>query len=397
MHKNTRNIIEAIAISLLLSLIYWEVTFYLTFLEDLRPWVLYIYTSASVAFLLFNYQKKDITLFLCSLPYLLPVALLSDSKLLGFVAMLPILVNAKLIIHHIKNTYFSIVTKSILAIILGNTVIHTIACLWHKVEPASGDLWDVYIEAIYWAVTTLTTMGYGDIVPHSLWGRVYAIFAMIIGVMFYALIVGQVAASISSYNRRKVEKQDKLEHLSSFFKYYDVPSNLRSEIFNYYENYLEKKANEKELAVLRELPNSVEKELLNYVNMKNLKKLRLFYGAHSECLRLIVNSLQEREVGPGEKIIRSGVVGTELYLIYHGHVEVRKNGEVIAELGPGDSFGEMALVEGRVREADIIAKTYCDLYILTKEDFLDALKKYPYLQKNVDDLIHSRKNFLNKR
>ena len=61
----------------------------------------------------------------------------------------------------------------------------------------AGNLWAEYLTALYWALTTLTTVGYGDITPTSDGERVYAAIAMIVGGSFYGFVVGAITSIVS--------------------------------------------------------------------------------------------------------------------------------------------------------------------------------------------------------
>lgn len=67
-----------------------------------------------------------------------------------------------------------------------------------------------------------------------------------------------------------------------------------------------------------------------------------------------------------------------MYFIEHGTVDIiTVNGKTAAHLRDGDFFGEMALITNERRNATVMAKTYCDLYRLNREDFEDAILGYP--------------------
>ena len=73
--------------------------------------------------------------------------------------------------------------------------IHFISCFWHYLQPhpEAKTLLDSYIYANYWAITTLTTVGYGDITPASNLARVFTMGTMVLGVGVYGIVIGNVA------------------------------------------------------------------------------------------------------------------------------------------------------------------------------------------------------------
>jgi CRP-like cAMP-binding protein len=80
--------------------------------------------------------------------------------------------------------------------------------------------------------------------------------------------------------------------------------------------------------------------------------------------------LQEAKVfHDGDLICEQGKVGTEMYFIKHGKVAVFLNGSHIDELGPGEIFGEMALIDDKPRSADVITISPCKAVFMGKNKF----------------------------
>ncbi|HLF77992.1 MAG TPA: cyclic nucleotide-binding domain-containing protein [Dehalococcoidia bacterium] len=80
-----------------------------------------------------------------------------------------------------------------------------------------------------------------------------------------------------------------------------------------------------------------------------------------------------RQYHDGDVIVREGELGVAFYVVSEGHVEVFKHSggvdQVVATLGPGSFFGEMALFDNHVRSASVRAKGPCECLVLTKWDF----------------------------
>jgi putative ABC transport system ATP-binding protein len=78
---------------------------------------------------------------------------------------------------------------------------------------------------------------------------------------------------------------------------------------------------------------------------------------------------------PGEPVVREGDVGHELFLVSEGEVRVERAGHEIARLGPGEFFGELALMSGDPRNATVIADDPVETYVLGEEEFRAAIEK----------------------
>ena len=97
-------------------------------------------------------------------------------------------------------------------------------------------------------------------------------------------------------------------------------------------------------------------------------RLDLFADLNDQQLERVQKLLRPRFVAPRELIVREGDQGDACYFIASGAAEVVFPGRRIP-LGSGDLFGEMALLTGMTRQADVVAMTYCRLLVLRKIDF----------------------------
>jgi putative ABC transport system ATP-binding protein len=105
-----------------------------------------------------------------------------------------------------------------------------------------------------------------------------------------------------------------------------------------------------------------------------LKGVEAFKNLTPHELTNVAERMTRRQFMPGEIIIREGEVGEELFLISEGEVEVDREGREVARLGPGDFFGELALMSGNPRNANVIATRPVDTYVLGKDDFESAIQ-----------------------
>ena len=105
-------------------------------------------------------------------------------------------------------------------------------------DPASAWSWQrQYLAAIYWAFTTMTTVGYGDITPAGDMDRVYAIFAMLIGVSFYSYIIASVSSMVSSVDTKNAVYFEKMEELSSWMDHYGLEPALKRRVRRFFKQF----------------------------------------------------------------------------------------------------------------------------------------------------------------
>lgn len=104
-----------------------------------------------------------------------------------------------------------------------------------------------------------------------------------------------------------------------------------------------------------------------------LRRIELFKTLTPRQLTDVAEKMSKRHYAASETIFRKGDVGNEFFLVSDGEVEVIRADHEIARLGPGDFFGEVALISGEPRKVSVVAQSAVDTYVLGKADFEAAL------------------------
>lgn len=121
-----------------------------------------------------------------------------------------------------------------------------------------------------------------------------------------------------------------------------------------------------------------------------LKKVPIFGALPARELDFVARSVKERVYDPGAVIVKQGEPGVGFFLIADGRVEVTHDGHKIRELGPGEFFGEMALMEERIRTATVTAKERTRCLQLVRWDFRALLKENPDLAVRMLEVVVQR-------
>lgn len=121
-----------------------------------------------------------------------------------------------------------------------------------------------------------------------------------------------------------------------------------------------------------------------------LARVQLFGGVGGPALELIAEHVGEIDFKSGDYIVRQGQIGNGLYIILSGAARVVRSGEELARVGPGDSFGELAVIDQLPRVANVIADGPVTCLGLASWDLLPLLEKEPTIALNMMRELSSR-------
>lgn len=114
-----------------------------------------------------------------------------------------------------------------------------------------------------------------------------------------------------------------------------------------------------------------------------LRGIPIFSELSKKELRTVSRLMTQIDVKEGRALTREGEVGREFMIIVEGTAVVRRNGRKIAELGAGDFLGELAVLSGAPRTADVIASTDMVLETLNRREFMSLLDESAAIAKKV--------------
>ena len=124
---------------------------------------------------------------------------------------------------------------------------------------------ELYISALYWAVATLTTVGFGDVVPANTAERVVAIVTMLITAAYYGYLIASMASGVSAGDANLARTNKRMEHLSAYTKAKRFPRALRRKIEAYYHSYYQTKTTVNEIEILTGLSVGLRREVTAFM------------------------------------------------------------------------------------------------------------------------------------
>jgi hypothetical protein len=131
-------------------------------------------------------------------------------------------------------------------------------------------------------------------------------------------------------------------------------------------------------------------------SLASLERVPILAAAPRPALERLASGATLEEAAAGSVVVREGAVADAFYVVMDGRLAVTSTGGgprvpvALGELGPGDCFGEIGLVNRRPRTATVTARTDCTLYTIPGEDFLAAVNDSPAARPAVLELAATR-------
>lgn len=117
--------------------------------------------------------------------------------------------------------------------------------------------------------------------------------------------------------------------------------------------------------------------MVAHTKLQHLANVKMFSSLNKKELGVIEKAADLVKVKPGAEIVTEGKIGHEFYLILSGEASVKRGRRKVATLGPGNYFGEMALLDRGPRSATIVAETDMELAVISQREFMAVLDRIP--------------------
>ncbi|HET8593124.1 MAG TPA: cyclic nucleotide-binding domain-containing protein [Solirubrobacterales bacterium] len=121
-----------------------------------------------------------------------------------------------------------------------------------------------------------------------------------------------------------------------------------------------------------------------------LKRIPLFADASDDELKKVAVFAESREIPEGEVVLEEGGYSSELLAIEEGTAEVTRNGEHVADLGPGDIFGEAGMLDDKMRSATVTATSRLRVISMGHFEVKRLKKAAPDVYRRIEELVEKR-------
>uniref|UniRef100_A0A3B4GPY7 Potassium voltage-gated channel subfamily H member 1-like n=1 Tax=Pundamilia nyererei TaxID=303518 RepID=A0A3B4GPY7_9CICH len=255
----------------------------------------------------------------------------------------------------------------------------------YRFNASSSGIWEggpgkdsAYITSLYFTMTSLTSIGFGNIAPNTDGEKIFAVAMMMIGSLLYATIFGNVTTIFQQMYANTNRYHEMLNSVRDFLKLYQVPKGLSERVMDYIVSTWSMSRGIDTDKVLQICPKDMRADICVHLNRKVFKEHPAFRLASDGCLRALAMEFQTIHSAPGDLIYHAGESVDSLCFVVSGSLEVIQDDEVVAILGKGDVFGDVFWKEMTLAQscANVRALTYCDLHIIKRDALQKVLEFY---------------------
>ncbi|XP_040509294.1 potassium voltage-gated channel subfamily H member 4 isoform X2 [Gallus gallus] len=297
---------------------------------------------------------------------------------------------------------------------------HWMACIWYVIgrkEMESNDplTWDIgwlhelgkrleapyinnsvggpsirsaYIASLYFTLSSLTSVGFGNVCANTDAEKIFSICTMLIGALMHAVVFGNVTAIIQRMYSRRSLYHTRMKDLKDFIRVHRLPQQLKQRMLEYFQTTWSVNNGIDANELLRDFPDELRADVAMHLN-KDILQLPIFETASRGCLRSLSLHIKTSFCAPGEYLLRQGDALQANYFVCSGSLEVLRDSVVLAILGKGDLIGaDLASRDPVIKtNADVKALTYCDLQYIGLRGLREVLQLYPeYASKFAADI-----------
>ena len=216
-------------------------------------------------------------------------------------------------------------------VVLGILLVFAATVIYLFEYEAQPDSFESIPQSLWWAISTMATVGYGDMTPITPIGRLIGGIAMLFGIAMFAVPAGILASGFAE----ELRKRDFV------------------------------------------------------VSWQSVARVPLFARLDAIAIASVAQLLKPRSVSANQAIVRRGDVADSMYFIMEGEVEVELTPSPV-RLKQGDFFGEIALVENIRRTATVLSLTDCRLLVLETADFGRLTDQIPELKEEIKRTAEER-------
>ncbi|KAL3667688.1 hypothetical protein V7S43_007241 [Phytophthora oleae] len=236
-----------------------------------------------------------------------------------------------------------------------------------------------YLRSLYWAVVTLTAVGYGDIVAYSTAESYFAALWIFMGGIINFGVVGAMSSTISNMLATHHHHMEKLNTLNTALERMEISEKLSTEIRRFYHQQFSGRKKAYESKLLSHLPNQLCYEISSLLHSDAVKSVTLFDSASIEFLKEVTGKFRHRSFQNGETICFEGDVCRDFFVLLSGskvNVLYRSRKVPVRALHGGDCYGVSEFLLRKPYPATLVSASHVHASVMTRDQFDVIQRKF---------------------
>ncbi|CAF4122944.1 unnamed protein product, partial [Rotaria socialis] len=237
-----------------------------------------------------------------------------------------------------------------------------------------------YVTALYYTMSSLTSIGFGNVAANSDNEKIFTCVMMLIGSLLYATIFGNVTTIFTQMYSATARYHEMLSSIREFMRLHGMPNQLNERIMDYVVSTWAMTKGIDATKVLNYCPKDMRADICVHMNRSVFNEHPAFRLASDGCLRALAVHFHINHSAPGDMLYHCGESLDMLCFIVSGSLEVIQDDEVLAILSTNDVFGDDFWSKNRDNigqsAANVRALTYCNLHQIRRERLLEVLDFY---------------------
>jgi Ion transport protein len=282
-------------------------------------------------------------------------------------------------------------------------VAHLISCGWFLINECAltgtadgwlrcggGSLISKYLAAFYWTITTLMSIGYGDVSADDVTTRVYVLFVEVVGATAFGFIIAMVTVIVETLDPTATAKSNKMDEICEYMAERELNLETQTAVRHHFTQYYSHVSVFSEAPILRDLPHTLRYKVAYYSRTEAVQCLRVVDCLDVSAVTELVYRLKPMTAVCDDTLLRQGDAVEECFFIIDGKVEgscpgiIKNSPAVLASVHTnGNDFELNGALNHCAAQLTYRAVVACRLLWLNTEDVAYLVQLYPSAQKGI--------------
>ena len=270
--------------------------------------------------------------------------------------------------------------------------------------------WEKYLVAMYWAFTTMTTVGYGDVnaSPTNIAEHIFVMIAMLIGTSIFGYFVGNITVIFEAFDIQASITKDKLERVRDYARDRALPEAIKRRLQKHFKFYYKTKGCFDTNSMFDRMNDTLRDDMILDVEANQSIRKRfniLFRGLDRSCQATLLENFEPAVLLEAEEAHIEGEHGTEIYFLKKGQIRIfcddpqlkDENGNIkrfsieLMHLKPGAIFGvDSVLFDVPYSSTAIGEDPISEIFFLKKEVLTELFYMWPHLHNVLEGIANAQ-------